>query len=1035
MKKLSSSYKKSLCKECTDKIISEERPSLIEEIKTLIQQEIKTSLATLSQPTPSPSAPPEAKKRKLNPQEEEQEDSQGETSDEPPEEGELSLDSETVQQERYYFSSSDIEELLTAVRKTMEVEEEKTAQSVQEEMFGGLRSRKRQVFPIHQNIRDLVLDEWESPEKKLTTPAEIKDRFPVDAETASCWSEVPKVDVQIARVAKKTTLPFEDASQLRDPLERKMDGLLRKSWETSASLLNINSVSTCVARSMHRWLGQLEEHLSSGTPREDILASLPIFQKATGFLADASAESVRVTARSSALSNSVRRALWLRSWSGDMTSKMRLCSIPFKGKYMFGPALDDLLEKASDKKKTLPEPRNPRKRPFRTQQEHTPQYRGKGKQVAGAIRKEGKTGIFFFHNPKTRESNDAVIVGGRISNFLPVWQEIGVDQWTLRLVKEGMKIEFTSYPQKRMKTTTLSTPKLQSTLITGIEDLLINKVISTVPKDERNKGHYSSLFLIRKPNGTHRMIINLKPLNQYVTYRRFRMESVRSTVPLIGQDFVMATIDLQDAYYHVPVHPTYRKFLRFAVTRGEVIDHFQFNVLPFGLSSAPRIFTKVMSEVMAYIRSRRICIIPYLDDLLVVAPTVPILQEHLQTTVQILSSLGWVINPKKSDMVPSTTKIFLGVLLDSHRQTSFLPEQKRSLLTSRIRTLRDKKRVSLRWAMSVLGTMTSCIQMVAWAQAHTRILQTHILSSWDGSPGSLDKKIRIPPHVKSSLTWWLQKENLMRGVPWLQVPAVTITVDASGKGWGATVDQHIFQGFWSAEITQQSSNYKELKAVEEVLKAAVTLVQNSHLKIYSDNMTTVAHLRHQGSTRHEDLKRISARIFSWAEEHVLSISALHIKGEINVQADFLSRTEVHPGEWSLNPEVFQILVKRWGQPEVDLFANSQNAKVDQFFSLDPMNPGLAVDALVQPWTFSLAYAFPPLPILPKVLQKIRAEKLKVILVAPLWPKRGWFGALISLKIDGPIALPPVKDLLYQGPILHPDPERLHLNAWLLNSQF
>ncbi|CAJ0965939.1 unnamed protein product [Ranitomeya imitator] len=56
MKKLSSSYKKSLCKECTDKIISEERPSLIEEIKTLIQQEIKTSLATLSQPTPSPSA-------------------------------------------------------------------------------------------------------------------------------------------------------------------------------------------------------------------------------------------------------------------------------------------------------------------------------------------------------------------------------------------------------------------------------------------------------------------------------------------------------------------------------------------------------------------------------------------------------------------------------------------------------------------------------------------------------------------------------------------------------------------------------------------------------------------------------------------------------------------------------------------------------------------------------------------------------------------------------------------------------------------
>ncbi|CAJ0948921.1 unnamed protein product, partial [Ranitomeya imitator] len=67
------------------------------------------------------------------------------------------------------------------------------------------------------------------------------DKFPLDVERASYWSEIPKVDVQIARVAKATTLPFDDASQLKDPLECKMDGLLRKSWETSASLLNTNA--------------------------------------------------------------------------------------------------------------------------------------------------------------------------------------------------------------------------------------------------------------------------------------------------------------------------------------------------------------------------------------------------------------------------------------------------------------------------------------------------------------------------------------------------------------------------------------------------------------------------------------------------------------------------------------------------------------------------------------------------------------------------------------------------------------------------
>ncbi|XP_073521380.1 uncharacterized protein [Phyllobates terribilis] len=89
------------------------------------------------------------------------------------------------------------------------------------------------------------LEEWDSPEKRLNSPADLGDRFLVDDETAECWSEIPKVDIQIAWVAKKTTLPFEDSSQLKYLLEHKMEGLLRKSWETSATLLNTNAISMC----------------------------------------------------------------------------------------------------------------------------------------------------------------------------------------------------------------------------------------------------------------------------------------------------------------------------------------------------------------------------------------------------------------------------------------------------------------------------------------------------------------------------------------------------------------------------------------------------------------------------------------------------------------------------------------------------------------------------------------------------------------------------------------------------------------------
>ncbi|KAG9461181.1 hypothetical protein GDO78_017802 [Eleutherodactylus coqui] len=65
-------------------------------------------------------------------------------------------------------------------------------------------------------------------------------------------------------------------------------------------------------------------------------------------------ESVRFGARSAVLSNTARRAVWVKAWAGDSTSKNRLCALPFKCHRIIGPSLDTLLEKASDKSQGLP---------------------------------------------------------------------------------------------------------------------------------------------------------------------------------------------------------------------------------------------------------------------------------------------------------------------------------------------------------------------------------------------------------------------------------------------------------------------------------------------------------------------------------------------------------------------------------------------------------------------------------------------------------------------------------------------------------
>ena len=62
----------------------------------------------------------------------------------------------------------------------------------------------------------------------------------------------------------------------------------------------------------------------------------------------------------------------------------------------------------------------------------------------------------------------------------------------------------------------------------------------------------------------------------------------------------LASIDLKDAYFHIPIYRGHWKYLRFCIA-GKV---YQFLVLPFGLSSAPRVFTKILLALIAYLHSQ-----------------------------------------------------------------------------------------------------------------------------------------------------------------------------------------------------------------------------------------------------------------------------------------------------------------------------------------------------------------------------------------------------------------------------------------------
>ena len=120
--------------------------------------------------------------------------------------------------------------------------------------------------------------------------------------------------------------------------------------------------------------------------------------------------------------------------------------------------------------------------------------------------------------------------------------------------------------------------------------------------DPWSPGFYSRLFLVPKSDGTFRPILDLKRLNLYLDIPTFKMETLFSIITALQPQEWITKIDLKDAYHHIPVQMNIRKYFRFVIA-GK--PH-QFRVLPFGLSTAPREFTKILAPVVQLLRSQEI---------------------------------------------------------------------------------------------------------------------------------------------------------------------------------------------------------------------------------------------------------------------------------------------------------------------------------------------------------------------------------------------------------------------------------------------
>ena len=271
----------------------------------------------------------------------------------------------------------------------------------------------------------------------------------------------------------------------------------------------------------------------------------------------------------------------------------------------------------------------------------------------------------------------------------------------------------------------------------------------------------------------------------------------------------MASTDLIDAYYAVPVAVEHRRYLRF-LWRNRL---FQYTCLPNGLVSALRYFTKLLKPVYSTLLSQGYLNVGYIDDSYLQGDSNTECRRDILTTLNLFESLGFLINHEKSVLQPCQKLVLFGFLSDSVNMKVFLAAEKRERIILACQQLLKRSVISIRKVAHVIGLLVSSLPAVQYGPLHYRSLEIDKNIALQQNNGNCKAIMTLSSESVSDLCWWVTSLPIAWKNITMGNPTIEMATDASTLGWGAVCNGQSAQGMWSPLEKQKHINELELLAI------------------------------------------------------------------------------------------------------------------------------------------------------------------------------------------------------------------------------